>query len=110
MKLRHRRRLRAAGHGPVRSPHSPAPETDALAGDQQTRLPLPHERDESSPVTNPQPDPMIEQAGRDLESGQVDTDLRATPGLDATRRRTLLREFAAEGEARRRKAGSRNAG
>ena len=61
---------------------------------EHARLPLPHERDESGQSTNPQPDPLIEQAGRDLESGQVDTDLRATPGLDARRRRTVLREFA----------------
>jgi hypothetical protein len=52
---------------------------------------LPHERDEGLRATRAEPDPVIEQAGRDLESGLVDTDLRATPGLDARRREALLR-------------------
>lgn len=37
-----------------------------------------------------QPRPVIEQAKRDLDAGQVDTDLRGTPGLDAERRARLL--------------------
>ncbi len=36
------------------------------------------------------PDPMIAQAKRDLDSGLVDTDMRATPGLDAQLRRKLV--------------------
>lgn len=36
------------------------------------------------------PDPMIRQAKRDLDAGQVDTDMRATPGLDAKRRSKLV--------------------
>ena len=55
------------------------------------RLPLPHERDTSHGQVNPEPDPIIERAARDLAEGQVDTDLRATPGLDAQRRRKLVR-------------------
>ncbi len=39
--------------------------------------------------TAPQPDPVIEQARKDLEKGQVDTDMWATPGLDAQRRERL---------------------
>ena len=35
-------------------------------------------------------DPLIEQAHRDLQQGQVDTDLRNTPGLDAARREQLV--------------------
>lgn len=54
-------------------------------------LELPHERDEGLQATKAEPDPVIEQAGRDLAAGQVDTDLRATPGLDAQRREQLLR-------------------
>ena len=42
-------------------------------------------------MTAATPDPAIEQARRDLAAGQVDTDLRATPGLDAQRRKDLLR-------------------
>ena len=47
------------------------------------------ERDESlSP--DRKPDPVIEQAKRDLDAGLVDTDMRATPGLDAGRREQLV--------------------
>lgn len=54
-------------------------------------LELPHERDEGLNATAAEPDPVIQQAGRDLAAGQVDTDLRNTPGLDARRREQLLR-------------------
>lgn len=59
-------------------------------------LPLPHERDQAATgaVTGdggPGPvDPVIRQAHRDLQQGQVDTDLRGTPGLDADRREQLV--------------------
>jgi hypothetical protein len=36
------------------------------------------------------PDPIIVQAKRDLDAGLVDTDMRATPGLDAKRRVKLV--------------------
>jgi hypothetical protein len=55
-------------------------------------LELPHERDEGLNATASEPDPVIERAGEDLASGQVDTDLRNTPGLDAQRRAQLLRK------------------
>lgn len=57
-----------------------------------TGLPLPHERDEAAGQGHvaPGPDPLIRQAGQDLASGQVDTDMRATPGLDAERRRGMV--------------------
>ena len=58
--------------------------------DQGRGLPLPHERDESPGNTATQPDPVIVQAKRDLDRGLVDTDLRATPGLDAARRKGLV--------------------
>jgi hypothetical protein len=47
---------------------------------------LPHERDQASDQTERAVDPVIEQAHRDIKDGQVDTDMRATPGLDAERR------------------------
>jgi hypothetical protein len=53
-------------------------------------LPLPHERDEAAGHVAPGPDPVIRQAQRDIDAGLVDTDLRATPGLDAQRREVLL--------------------
>ena len=69
-------------------PHAPGQSAPSEAG---VGLPLPHERDESIGMTAATPDPAIEQARRDLAAGQVDTDLRATPGLDAQRRKDLLR-------------------
>ena len=36
------------------------------------------------------PDPVMVQAKRDLDAGLVDTDMRATPGLDAQRRARLV--------------------
>lgn len=47
---------------------------------------LPHDRDQQAAATPAEPDPHIRCAARDLQQGQVDTDLRATPGLDAERR------------------------
>lgn len=49
-------------------------------------LRLPHERDQSRRATASEPDPAMRQAHQDLNEGQVDTDMRATPGLDAQRR------------------------
>lgn len=51
---------------------------------------LPHERDQQNNATNPRPDPQMRRASRDLRRGQVDTDLRATPGLDAERRGEMV--------------------
>jgi hypothetical protein len=58
---------------------------------QNVALPLPHESDESVGSVKSETDPLIEQAAKDIASGQVDTDLRATPGLDAENRARLLR-------------------
>ena len=53
-------------------------------------LPLPHERDESANSGAAAPDPVMQQAKRDIDAGKVDTDMRATPGLDAKRRAELV--------------------
>lgn len=53
-------------------------------------MPMPHERDETTGVTAVKPDPKIIQAKRDIDAGQVDTDMHATPGLDAQRRAKLV--------------------
>jgi hypothetical protein len=53
-------------------------------------LPLPHERDESASSVSATPDPKIAQAKRDLDAGLVDTDMRATPGLDADLRKKMV--------------------
>lgn len=52
----------------------------------EEHLQLPHERDENAEMTDGKVRPEIEQASRDLENGLVDTDMRATPGLDAAQR------------------------
>lgn len=53
-------------------------------------LPLPHERDQAAGQAAVKPDPKIAQAKRDLDAGLVDTDMHATPGLDAPRRARLV--------------------
>lgn len=65
----------------ARGPVGPAPGAD---------LALPHERDESSTASAATPDPVMAQAKRDSDAGLVDTDMRATPGLDAERRARLI--------------------
>jgi hypothetical protein len=64
----------------------PAPAPPGLGA----RLPLPHERDESVGTSTTSPDATIVQARHDIEAGKVDTDMRATPGLDADNRATLV--------------------
>jgi hypothetical protein len=59
--------------------HTPAPD-----------LPLPHERDQSADATAAKPDETIAQAKRDLDAGLVDTDMRATAGIDAQRREAMV--------------------
>ncbi|MES2584090.1 MAG: hypothetical protein V4627_15310 [Pseudomonadota bacterium] len=54
------------------------------------KLLLPHERDESTTNVAEAPDPVIQQAKRDIDAGLVDTDMRATPGLDAELRRKMV--------------------
>ena len=72
-------------------PLSPAPTPPQPVRDAPTpALPLPPERDENAPAAASAPDPVIAQAKRDLDAGQVDTDMRATAGLDAERRARLV--------------------
>jgi hypothetical protein len=59
-----------------------------------SKLPLPHEREQSAGHVNPKPQRKMMQAQRDIEAGQVDTDLRATPGLDAPQRGRLVKKPA----------------
>jgi len=55
---------------------------------------LPHVRDQSSGSVGTEPRKVIQQAYKDIQAGQVDTDMRATPGLDAQRRRKLVKSAA----------------
>ena len=74
--------------GPTRVGAAPEAPGSSPRGD-GVDLPMPHERDEAAGNTAASPDPVIRQAKRDLDAGLVDTDMRATPGLDAARRRSL---------------------
>lgn len=73
---------------PVAPGSVPAPQDQDQVQDGE--LLLPHERDESNRNVAHKPDPRIEQAKRDIDAGLVDTDMRATAGLDAKRREQLV--------------------
>jgi hypothetical protein len=70
---------------------TPPAEPGATVPTHGRALPMPHERDEAIDLEGEVGHDVIEQAKRDLDAGQVDTDLRQTPGLDAERRERLLR-------------------
>lgn len=63
-----------------RAPGSKPAEAD------EEHLQLPHERDQNTQMTDGKPRRVMVQAAKDIENGQVDTDMRATPGLDAEKR------------------------
>ena len=78
-----------SGSGPAAVGRAPlAPGADVAS--ERVGLPLPHERDESTHSVAAKPDPVMVQAHRDMEAGMVDTDMRATPGMDAQRRAALV--------------------
>lgn len=68
----------------------PTPPRGAKAPLSDAGLALPHEREESADITAKAPDPMMVQAKRDIDAGLVDTDMHATPGLDAKLRERLV--------------------
>lgn len=72
--------------------HRPiAPEDIGHKTSSAPRAPLlPHERDEFVGSVDPVPDARMVQAKKDLDAGLVDTDMRATPGLDAARRDAMV--------------------
>lgn len=51
---------------------------------------MPHERDQALGQTRDVPRQVMKQAHRDLEEGQVDTDMHGTPGLDDEQRKKLV--------------------
>ena len=63
---------------------APLPPVPAYARETGTntkpRLPLPHDRDESAADSGHPKDPVIEQAGKDVDRGLRDTDLRDKAG------------------------------
>lgn len=60
------------------------------------------DRDESSAATGGAPDAVTQQAKRDIDAGMVDTDMRATPGLDAELRARLVPGASGKPPSRRR--------
>lgn len=73
---------------------------DEMTGDADAQLP--HERDQSiggdstgslgTGAAGDRQREVMGQAGKDLRQGQVDTDMRATPGMDAERREHLVND------------------
>lgn len=84
-----RRPDRAKTTGPKRAGNANDAQ-GAVAVVSRSGLQLPHERDESASAPASAPDPVIVQAKRDIDAGLVDTDMRATPGLDAKRRAEMV--------------------
>lgn len=80
----HERLIEPAGMRPQEGPRR------AKAPGSAPGLQLPHERDESPDPAAIALDPVIAQAKRDIDAGMVDTDMRATPGLDARLRVRLV--------------------
>lgn len=65
--------------------HEQERETTQPNTEQGERRPrMPHERDESADSQAAQPDPIIQQAHDDVESGQENTDLRGSRGRRET--------------------------
>lgn len=82
----------ALGPAPNKGPNDPQVPSprDTKAPRSGPGLALPHERDESPEATPAAPDAVISQAKRDIDAGMVDTDMWATPGLDAAQRERLV--------------------
>ena len=85
-------RSSSAHHAPsnVVDPTPRAPGSLPPPDETQDHLELPHESDQSTHATASEPVPAMRQAHQDLKKGQVDTDMRATPGLDAAQRRRYV--------------------
>ena len=66
------------------------PPRGVKAPEPASNLPVPPERDRTAPATAEAPDAVMVQAKHDIDAGLVDTDMRATPGLDAQRRSRLV--------------------
>ena len=76
----------ASGPDVPNQPVEPDTPFEVPPEDGKTPLKLPHENDQDTDMTDDVPDPKILQAYKDLKQGQVDTDMRATPGQDAAQR------------------------
>lgn len=98
-------------------PHAPsagksAEQVDAVLGKPEQGKPsqgtsdtLPHERDQHLEEQRSEPRSNVEQAARDIESGQLDTDLHNTPGVE----RVVRERHAANQEDSDRRVANRSA-
>lgn len=92
-----------------KAPVSPGTVEPDAAPTHDDDVQLPHERDQSvggdstggmgSGTAGEEQRAVIGQAHEDLKRGQVDTDLRSTPGLDAERRDRLVKDAKPSGPA-----------
>ena len=82
----HQRGERPAGMTPPRAPGAGrnAENIDKMLGKPESGSAdrLPHERDQHLEEQRSAPRSDVEQAARDIESGQLDTDLHNTPGIE----------------------------
>jgi hypothetical protein len=74
-----------SGKSAIRAASKPAPAPKSK---------LPHVREQSPGSVGTEPRKVIQQAYKDIQAGLVDTDMRATPGLDAQRRKQLVKPAA----------------
>lgn len=79
-------------HHAPRNPvdRSPRAQGSSPPQPEDEHLELPHERDQSTQNTSPEPHAEMKQASKDLEAGLVDTDMRSSPGLDAAQRKRYV--------------------
>jgi len=83
-----------------RSPRDAAPATDGTQPVPARPLPpLPHERDQQLGSTSAEPDPVVQQAARDIKAGLVNTDLYGMEGMGAEEQQRLLARERADSEA-----------
>lgn len=78
------------GSGPVHVKRTPVAPGSMPTPQTDDELKMPHERDQSTEDSTGPTDPRMLQAKKDLDSGQMDTDMRAVPGMDADRRREAV--------------------
>jgi len=93
-----------------KAPVSPGTVAPDAAPTHDDDVQLPHERDQSvggdstggmgSGAAGENQRTVIGQAQEDLKQGQVDTDLRSTPGLDAERRDRLVKDAQPSGSTK----------
>ncbi len=80
-----------ATKSPSKSPSKPAGKRRIPPVGADAMGQLPHERDQTPEAAGDEKRKEMHQAHRDIEEGLVDTDMRATPGLDAERRKKLVK-------------------